>query len=405
MKLRTVLFWIHLAVGVVVGLVVLNMSVSGMIMAFEPQIVAFAERDVRHVPPPAPNAPRLALGALVARVRAQVPTASVTAVTVTAEPTAAVSLNLGREAGTVYVNPYNGDVLGKGSKVHDWLHDVEAWHRRLSTAPTGDAAERRPIGRTLTGSAAVAMSFMAVSGLYLWWPRTSSGKPVVFFRRGLRGRARDFNWHNVAGLWCAGLLLVSTATGVVMSFRWANDLVYRVAGGTPPPARGSDARAERSNEAAVTPDLDALWTRAESQAPDFVSITMRLPRRGSTVNVSIVEAGAHPHQRSTLTLDGATAAVVKWEPFSAQSRGRRWRAWVRPVHTGEAAGLPGQMVAFTGASGATLLVATGFALSLRRLAAWARLLSSHSDSRNASRSARSAGARLTSGSLVDSDNR
>src|SRR5690349_9345779 len=119
MKLRTVLFWIHLVVGVVVGLIVLNMSVTGMILAFEAQIVAFAERDVRQVTPPAGEAPRLTLGALVARVREQVPKASVVAVTVTSDPTAAVLLNLGREAGTVYANPYTGDVVGKGSEVHD----------------------------------------------------------------------------------------------------------------------------------------------------------------------------------------------------------------------------------------------------------------------------------------------
>jgi uncharacterized iron-regulated membrane protein len=39
------------------------------------------------------------------------------------------------------------------------------------------------------------------------------------FRPGLAGRARDFNWHNVIGIWCAPVLLVLTLTGAIMSYQ------------------------------------------------------------------------------------------------------------------------------------------------------------------------------------------
>ena len=44
-KLRTILFWMHLAVGVVAGLFILNMAVSGILIALRKQITAFAERS------------------------------------------------------------------------------------------------------------------------------------------------------------------------------------------------------------------------------------------------------------------------------------------------------------------------------------------------------------------------
>jgi uncharacterized iron-regulated membrane protein len=377
MKLRTVFFWIHLAVGLTIGLVFVNMSVTGMIMAFEPQIVAFAERDVRRATPPAPDAKPMPLGALVARVREQVPKASLSTATFHSDPTASALLNLGRDAGSVYVNPYTGEVLGKGSKTHDFMHGVEAWHRRLSLAPArpaeGGEPERRPIGRTLTGVSAIGVFLLALSGVYLWWPRTwAAARSVILFRGGPAGRARDFNWHNVAGFWCAALLVISTTTGLVMSFRWANDLVYRLAGSAPPAPRAGEGRAEaRGEESSSRPDLDALWTRATSQVPGWVSIGLRFPRRGDAVTASIVEPGhAHPNPRSMLTLDAATGTVVKWEPFSQQNAGRRLRAWVKPIHTGEAFGIFGQLLAFTAAAGATLLIWTGFALSLHRFRAW-----------------------------------
>lgn len=55
----------------------------------------------------------------------------------------------------------------------------------------------------------------------------------IAFRSGLRGKAREWNWHNVVGIWCALPLLVIVLTGVVMSFDWANALLFRVTGSTP----------------------------------------------------------------------------------------------------------------------------------------------------------------------------
>ena len=64
--------------------------------------------------------------------------------------------------------------------------------------------------------------------------RGARSAAVVWFRGGLRGKARDFNWHNVIGLWCAVPLFVVVLSGVVISYPWASDLVYRVAGEAPP---------------------------------------------------------------------------------------------------------------------------------------------------------------------------
>ena len=71
-------------------------------------------------------------------------------------------------------------------------------------------------------------------------------------------------------------------------------------------------------------------------------------------------------------LDPVTADVVKWEPFAGQNMGRRLRAWVRPLHTGEAAGLVGQAIAFLASAGGTMLVWTGLALAWRRFRGWRR---------------------------------
>jgi uncharacterized iron-regulated membrane protein len=82
--------------------------------------------------------------------------------------------------------------------------------------------------------------------------------------------------------------------------------------------------------------------------------------------------GWHPSPRSQLVLDPVTAEVVRWEPFAGQNMGRRLRAWVRPLHTGEAGGLAGQTIAFLASAGGSVLAWTGIALAWRRFRSWRR---------------------------------
>jgi uncharacterized iron-regulated membrane protein len=111
-----------------------------------------------------------------------------------------------------------------------------------------------------------------------------------------------------------------------------------------------------------------LFATAVQQAPHWRLISLRLPQRDATqITVMIEEAQSlHPAPRSLLTLDTRTATVVKWEPYAGYNLGRKIRSWVRPVHTGEAGGLIGQIIAALASIGATVLVWTGLSLAWRR---------------------------------------
>ena len=379
MSLRTLLFWLHLLVGVTAGAVILFMSVTGVILAFEPQITDWLERDRRIVTPP-PDARPLSAEAILAKAREARPDVRPTALTLRADPSASAVVSFGREGGALFVDQYRGVVLGGLSPVHDALHEVVEWHRWL-----GSRENLRPV----TGAANLGFLGLVVVGVYLWWPRRwtrEAVKAVTLFRPGLGGRARDFNWHNVIGIWCAPVLLILTLTGAIMSYQWANDLLYTLTGNEPPPpppapAAGSPVtqgqrrpRAAAAETGRPPAGLDTLWARAERQVQGWVAINARLPQRpDGPVTFFIQEpVGWHPSPRSQLVLDPVTAEVVGWEPFAGQNMGRRLRAWVRPLHTGEAGGLAGQTIAFLASAGGSVLVWTGIALAWRRFRSWRR---------------------------------
>ena len=374
MKLfHKITFWSHLLAGIIAGIVIFIMSATGVILLYEHQMVEYAERDVREVTAPA-GATKMSLDELVAKARAQNPDARPTGVVLRNDPTASVAVGFGRE-GAVYVNPYDGTVLGKSSKLHDWFHDVIDWHRWL-----GMEGESRATGRAITGACNLAFFWLAVTGVYLWWPRSwhwRGMKPSLLFNFRLRGKARDWNWHNVIGFWSSSVLVVLTLTAAVMSYPWANDLLYILAGSTPPPrAQGNSPVAQaperrgqgEPRERKSLASFDAFFARAEQQAPGWVMMMMRLPPRGDgPINVLIQEPTVpHIFARSQLQLNRSTAEIIKWEPYASASPGRKARIWVRGLHTGEALGLVGQTVAGLASLGGCFLVWTGFAMAWRR---------------------------------------
>jgi uncharacterized iron-regulated membrane protein len=371
---RRAIFWAHLALGVVAGSVVFVLCVTGALLAFEPQVLAWAERDVRSVAAP-PGGARLPLEDLIARVRAAGHDVSPTAVTVRADPAAAVALALGRD-GVLYVDPYTGAVRGESSPAARGVFRVVTdVHRFL-----GARGESRPAGRAVTGAANLAFLGLVVTGPFLWWPKQWSGRalrPIAFVQRGLAGRARDFNWHNVAGLWLAVPLFFIVVTGAAISYAWVGALAYRMVGEQPPAARGPAAPARRSEGTRALPSpagLNRLWPAAEAHVPGWQAITARFPTSPKDPLVFTIERGhrGRPDLRAQLTLDLATGAVREFSTFESASRGRRLRTWMRWVHTGEAGGVAGQTLGAAACLGGALLAWTGIALSWRRLAAWRR---------------------------------
>jgi uncharacterized iron-regulated membrane protein len=385
LNLRKLLFWPHLVSGVIAGLVIASMSLTGAAISFEQQILGQAERDSRRVAVPTPDAPRLSVDELLARVRAARPEAQPSGVTVYSEPDAAVLVSTGRDSG-VYVNPYTGEVKEPGARGwRAFFHAMEEWHRWL-----GAQGDNRAVGKAITGVCNSAFLFLALSGLYLWWPRKWTWKtvrPTLWFRRGLKGKARDFNWHNAIGFWSLPVLIVLTTSGMVISYRWASDLVYTLTGNTPPAAQGPAATPEVKlpEPPAGTPrlGLEALFTEARKQVPAWENITLRLggpprgnapgpseaPRQGGpkALTFSIREQGGWPLFASAqVSLNPFTGEVLRKETYADSNAGRRLRVWMRFLHTGEALGVAGQLLAALASLGGAVLVWTGFALAWRR---------------------------------------
>jgi uncharacterized iron-regulated membrane protein len=381
---RTVLFWAHLAAGTIAGIVVLIMCVTGVALTYEKQMIEWADRRAWTAPSPA-DAMRLPPETLLAKVAEAQPGAAPTGLTLRANPSAPATVMLeGNKA--LLVDPYTGSIIGEPpAALREFFRTMTSWHRSIAMQ-----GEQRATGRLITGASNLAFLFIVISGMYLWLPRIWTRiqfKQILWFRRGLPAKARDFNWHNVIGIWSAVPLAIVVAGAVPISFPWASDLVYRVVGEVPPPrpgappagaTRGAATRNEVRGEGeqgsrrdVSLEGINAGWDLATTQVSSWRTISVRLTGpRASLVYTVDTGYGGQPDKRGTLTVNRATGEVEKWETFDALSPGRRLRSWLRFAHTGEIYGLTGQTLAGLVSFGGAVLVYTGIALALRRCAAW-----------------------------------
>jgi uncharacterized iron-regulated membrane protein len=369
--LHRLIFWGHLILGLVAGVVILSMAVTGLMISYESQLLDWTNRDLRVTP----GATRLDVEALVAKVRESEPGLQPSGITWKADPAMPVTLSMGKE-GVFFANPYTGQFLGEGNRMwHDFFHAATDWHRFL----TGTGLPKE-VGKAITGAACLIFSLLLISGIYLWWPRQwrwANVRAIILFNPRLRDRARNWNWHNVFGFWSAFPLLFIILTGLIMSYGWANNLLFTLTGTQPPPQRerpagGPGGKREGSGPTTPSPSLaglEPLLAQVRQQIPDWASMSLRMPLKPGEPFPLMVDRGGRGqvHLRTMLNLDVAQAKVLPSpDDIQQQNFGRRLRMYARFLHTGELFGLIGQTVAALSSLAASILVYTGFALAFRR---------------------------------------
>lgn len=373
------LFWSHLICGLLAGIVILSLAITGLLISYEVQITEWAHRSLRVVQP-AENAAHLDLETLLAKIHEARPGLQPTGITWKGDPAAPVTLTVGRE-GIFFANPYTGEFLGEGDRSwRDFFHAATEWHRFL----TGTGLPKQ-VGKAITGAGCLIFGLLLVSGIYLWWPRQwrwSNVRAVTLFNRSLKGRARDWNWHNVIGFWSAFPMLLIILTGLIMSYGWANQLLFTLTGSEPPPPRerpaggpggskgGKEGGAGRPNTPAPPLiGLAPLLQQARSQHPGWQTLSLRMPMKPGDPFPLMIDHGGRGevHRRTMLNLDTTQNTVrTSLDDFSQQNLGRRLRMYARFLHTGELFGVIGQTIAALSTLCAIVLVWTGFALAWRR---------------------------------------
>ena len=380
--IRAVIFWLHLAVAVVAGVVILMLAATGVVLSLEETVTGLAERRYAVAAPE--GAVRLSPEEIAGAAGF-----TATSLSYRSDPLAPVRVHEGQNR-YARVDPYTGRVLATGpGGLERFFESVRNWHRWFNVS--GGSVRR---ARAVTGAFNLAFLFLLLTGPILWLPRPVTRRSLanaILLRRGERGARRDLNRHQVVGIWSVLPMAVIAATGVISSYPAVGDRVYPIVGNVVPagawpvgsasegmgiegPAIAETAIAADSARAPDSahvpdPDLGAVLATAEAWAPEWRTLILNMPRPSDgevRVEVRGGRAG-QPHRTGVLTLDAASGTARAWKSFTDDTPGRRAQQFLRYAHTGEYWGLAGQLLAGLFSLAAALMVWTGLSLAVRRL--------------------------------------
>nr|HMM24484.1 PepSY-associated TM helix domain-containing protein [Pseudoxanthomonas mexicana] len=159
-RFRPVLKWLHLWLGLSVGLVFAVVSLTGTVLAFQSELLlaAHPELDRERLPP-------LALqGHALARIVAGAEDSGIRSVDLPS-PRLPAWQAFAAKGERHYFDPANGELL----LVRNTRNDAVMWMRDLHThLLAGEAGEQ------VLGASGIVSLFLLLSGLYLWWPRLAA---------------------------------------------------------------------------------------------------------------------------------------------------------------------------------------------------------------------------------------
>lgn len=195
-----------------------------------------------------------------------------------------------------------------------------------------------PLGGTIFGWAGLALAMLLASGIWAWWPRGGWAK-ALRFKAGAAPVRRLYDWHKLAGLAGAPLLLLLTLTGVMLALPQETDSVLS-------PMLGQAQKAPvQPADAAPGRDIPVSRAVAVAQAalPGARAVWVELPGRGQGAYRLRLAQPADPSPRfphSWVMVDRHSGAVLATADVARGGALDIWLKWLHPLHDGSAAGLP-----------------------------------------------------------------
>lgn len=262
----------------------------------------------------------------------------------------------------VFLNPYTGEVLKVKNMDDDFFRIVIMGHYYLWLPPD--------IGQPILASATLMFLFLLISGLVLWWPKNKAASKKRFsIKWNAKWKRVNYDLHNVLGFYMTWVLIFIAVTGLVMGFQWFAKSVYWISSGGEPMKQFVESYSDttRVNTAiGKTPAVDILWAKTLNGLPGYTGgIEVHVPENAkSAIEVAINpdtdtfwEADYLYYDQHSLQEMEVTHSYGKLKNASVADKITRMNY---DIHIGAIAGLPGKIIAFLASLIAASLPITGF---------------------------------------------
>ena len=219
------------------------------------------------------------------------------------------------------------------------------------------------IGFQVVGWMGVAMTFMGLSGLVLWWPRGGAWRQAFLLRRGARGLRLHLDLHHVVGIWGLAVLLALSVSGVYLIFpRTTTDIIQTVL-----PGEADDVPiGEQRRSGALSPDQAVAY--AAEIVPGTRVVGLQLTgANGAPYVVQLERFGWELNSPPVMiTLDPKTSEIVYIDDPHAHAPAERAVNLLHALHFATSLGPVWSVLVFLGGLMPLPMAVTGVAIWWKR---------------------------------------
>ncbi len=296
---------VHKWAGLVAGFFLFLLGATGSALVFENGIDRTLNPSLFYVEPQRVPLP---LSDLLARANLADPKDPVSGIRIADAPNQAYEFS-SRVRRSIMIDPYSGRILGTRDRERSFARWLHLLHTRFLAGELGELA---------AGWFSVIMLGLALSGLYLWWPRK-----LLAVKTDVSWKRVNFDLHNTLGFYASAVLAMIAFSAVLIAFERTTDPLVRRLDGATNPLDVTKLQSVVSHGSTIPPQ-DAVAI-AERTLPGATVSNLNVPASPRAVYRLLMKfpEDRTPAGRSRVYLDQFTGQV---RPLTTHERRRLARA-------------------------------------------------------------------------------
>lgn len=328
---------IHLLLGLCSGLILIIIGITGSILSFEQEVLAYLNKQTYKVP--ISTKEKLPTVKLLKTFETEQKNKKVDKIKFSnIENKSFVIFSHDTQTNkklTHHINPYNSDILVKEKGI-SFFRTVESIHRTLLL---------KDFGKNIVGISVLIFLFLIISGIYLLvikFKRKLTKMLVFNIKR--KGNLLS-NIHATLGIWIFPFYLVSILSGLNWSYPLYNDTLYKLLQIKKTPR---NMKKETSQVKSSFENVSKAIKMFNDEVPQKYSYSLlSIPRNGSIYKFLYMDESAqHRRERNKLVLDIDSQKILSHDRFEDKPLKEQIMISMLTIHTGEYFGLFGKIVMF-----------------------------------------------------------
>lgn len=352
---------IHIWLSLPFGIIITIACFTGAMLVFETELQELGSPS--HYFVKETKAQPLPLSELIPMVNRQLDTLSIANVSVHKDTDRTYAMGFpGRGHGTVYVDPYTGEIVGNTIGEVSFFAKVRQLHRWLLD-------DSRKIGRPLVGISTLIMVFILITGAIIWIPRRWEHLLRSLKIRTSNGWKRFFyDLHVAGGLYASVILLTLALTGLTWSFEWYRDGVYKLFGVETPAQGGGHQQARQRNQhggqkgqQSGSKEINyAHWDKVLADMRQNYTDYGTIRIQDESVSVGLVRTIGNIRASDQYTFDAKSGEIKESKFYADSEKSSKMRGWLYTVHVGAWGGMFTRVCTLIAALIGTALPITGY---------------------------------------------